>query len=260
MAGASGVGRGVRGEGFDERRTSFGGAVRAASYDEVRPGYPLDAARWLLGDRAGPLDVLDLGAGTGLLTRRLVQDGHRVVAVDPSETMLARLAERSPQVRTVVGTGERIPLEDASVHAVTVAHAWHWFDTRRAAAEVARVLRPGGVLGLAWNVRDGRVPWVRELDEIAGGGTAGDSDTSEWDEWVELPAPFGRGERRLFGNEHVLEVGRLRDLAGTWSTVQSRPDRELVLDRVSALAGRAAGGAPVLALPHFCRCYRYVLD
>ena len=250
------IGRGVRGEGFEERRTSFGGAVRAAAYDSFRPGYPAEAARWLLGDPADPLDVLDLGAGTGLLTRRLVEDGHRVVAVDPSETMLARLAGRSPHVRIAVGTGEEIPLDDASVDAVTVAHAWHWFDVPRAAGEIARVLRPGGLLGVVWNVRDGTVPWVHELDEIAGGGTAGDSDTREWDDWLELPEPFGRGERRLFRNDHVLEVDELRDLAATWSTVQTRDDRDELLDRVSELARRAAGGAGTLAVPHFCRCYR----
>lgn len=248
---------GVRGEGFEQRRTSFGAAVRAAEYDAVRPGYPAEVARWLVGAPSCQLRVLDLGAGTGLLTRPLVETGHDVVAVDPSEAMLAVLHERSPQVRTAVGTAEQIPVDDASVDAVTVAHAWHWFDPARAAAEVARVLRPGGVLGVVWNVREGRVPWVAELDAIAGGGTAGDSDTRDWAGWPEVPDPFGSGERQLFRTEHVLEVDRLRDLAATWSTVQSREDRNEVLERVGELAHRTAGGRRELALPHLCRCYRY---
>ena len=249
----------MRGEGFEERRTSFGAAVRAAAYDDVRPGYPVAAVRWLVVDPGRPFDVLDLAAGTGLLARRLLTDGHEVVAVDPSEAMLARLRERSPQVRTATGSAEDIPLEDHSMDAVTVGHAWHWFDVPRAIAEIARVLRPGGVLGVVWNVRDGRVPWVRDLDEVAGGGTAGDSDTREWDDWVELPQPFGRGERRLFRNDHVLEAGRRRDLAATWSTLQSREDREEVLDRVDEIARRAAPQDGALAVRHFCRCYRYRL-
>lgn len=244
---------------FEQRRTSFGTRVDAAGYDAVRPGYPAEAAHWLVGEPDRPLRVLDLGAGTGKLTRRLVQQGHDVVAVDPSPTMLATLSSALPEVDAREGTGEALPLEDVSVDAVTVAQAWHWFDPHRAAAEVARVLRPGGTLGVVWNIRDGRVPWVAELDAIAGEGMAGDSDTEQWREPLELPEPFRHGERWLFTHDLVLPTDRVVALAASWSVVQTRPDTDAVLEAVDDLARRVAAGAPTLAIPHFCRCYRFRL-
>ena len=107
--------------------------------------------------------VLDLGAGTGKLTRPLVELGLDVTAVEPSESMRAQLARRSPRARALEGTAERIPLDDGAVDAVLVAQSFHWFDTGRALPEIARVLAGGGGLGLVWNERDESVDWVREL-------------------------------------------------------------------------------------------------
>src|SRR5688500_13886027 len=121
---------------------SFGGV--ADEYDSARPGYPDDAVAWLVGRRRA--SVLDLGAGTGKLTRSLVAAGHDVIAVDPSEPMLDRLVAASPQVRAATGTAEAIPLPDDSVDVVTVAQAFHWFEPARALSEIARVLRPSGNL------------------------------------------------------------------------------------------------------------------
>ncbi len=146
-------------EGWQERRTSFGSV--AADYAALRPGYPADAVAFLLGDR--PLRVLDLGAGTGLLTDVLVAAGHEVVAVDPSAEMLDQLRARHPDVPALVGGAEEIPLPGATVDAVVAGQAAHWFDPGPAAAELRRVLRPGGTVGLVWNVRDERVPWVAAL-------------------------------------------------------------------------------------------------
>ena len=134
----------------------------ADRYDEHRPSYPADTVRWLLGDAR---DVLDLGAGTGKLTAELVRLEARVTAVDPSADMLRVLHERMPGIATQVGTGERIPLADASVDLVTVAQAWHWVDPAATSAEVLRVLRPNGTLALIWNSRDESVGWVDELSE-----------------------------------------------------------------------------------------------
>jgi SAM-dependent methyltransferase len=147
---------------WQARRTSFGSV--AADYAALRPGYPADAVAFLLGEQ--PLRVLDLGAGTGLLTDVLLAAGHEVVAVDPSPPMLAQLRDRLPQVRTAEGGAEALPLPDASVDAVVAGQAAHWFDPAPAAAELRRVLRPGGVVGLVWNTRDERVPWVRALGEL----------------------------------------------------------------------------------------------
>ncbi|RZU34288.1 class I SAM-dependent methyltransferase [Blastococcus saxobsidens] len=145
------------------RARSFGAV--AASYATLRPSYPTDAVEFLLG-RDGPLDVLDVGAGTGLLTEVVLGLGHRVRAVDPSAGMLAELGVRLPSVRTAVGTAESIPADDGSIDAVVAGQAAHWFDPAPAAREIRRVLRPGGVLGLIWNTRDDRVPWVAALEEL----------------------------------------------------------------------------------------------
>jgi ubiquinone/menaquinone biosynthesis C-methylase UbiE len=147
---------------WDSRRTSFGSV--AAQYAAFRPSYPDDAVRFLLGE--APRRVLDLGAGTGLLTERLVAAGHEVVAVDPSAEMLAQLAERLPDVVLHVGAAEAIPLPDDDVDAVVAGQAAHWFDPATAAPEITRVLRTGGVVGLIWNARDERVPWVAALGEL----------------------------------------------------------------------------------------------
>ena len=153
-------------QGWQERRTSFGSV--AADYAALRPGYPADAVAFLLGDR--PRRVLDLGAGTGLLTDVLLAAGHEVLAVDLSGPMLDQLRARLPQVVAATGGAESIPLPDADVDAVVAGQAAHWFDPVPAAAELRRVLRPGGVVGFVWNTRDETVPWVRALGRPARGG------------------------------------------------------------------------------------------
>src|SRR5215208_4102744 len=118
---------------WEQQRTSFGDS--AATYDSYRPDWPAATAAWLIGtepggpfDDAAELDVLDLGAGTGKLTRTLAAAGHRVIAVDPSEGMRAVLAAVLPGVRVVAATAEDLPLPQRSVDVVTVAQAWHWLD------------------------------------------------------------------------------------------------------------------------------------
>lgn len=110
--------------------------------------------------------MLDLAAGTGKLTRQIVPTGADVVAVEPVDGMRRKLAESLPDVEALAGTAEAIPLGDASVDAVLCAQAFHWFDADHALAEIHRVLRPGGGLGLIWNVRDEVVEWERRLSEL----------------------------------------------------------------------------------------------
>ena len=167
-----------------ERSLSFGS--EAAAYERGRPSYPPEAVDWLLAPtdsfRAG--EVLDLGAGTGKLTTRLVERGLSVTAVDPIAEMLDMLRGALPDTPALLGSAEQIPLPDNAVDAVLVAQAWHWFDPERATAEIIRVLRPGGRLGVLWNTRDERSGWVRDFGRIVGLEHDRDSAT------VDLPTAF----------------------------------------------------------------------
>jgi len=156
-------------ETADRRRhgSSFGAA--AAAYAEHRPGYAEAAVRWALEpvlDRPR-VRVADIGAGTGKLTATLAGLGAEVTAVEPDPQMLEELRRTIPAVRSVPGRAEDLPLPDASVDAVLAGQAMHWFDMDRAIPEIARVLRPGGVLAGLWNVDDDRVGWVAELAAIS---------------------------------------------------------------------------------------------
>ena len=156
-----------------EMSTSFGRA--AATYEAGRPEYPSEAVAWLLEPVTLPdrrVRVADVGAGTGKLTRALVERGAEVAAVDPDPEMLAGLRAAVPGIPTFVGTAEDLPLPDASVDAVVFGQAWHWVEPVAGSAEVARALAPGGVLGLIWNIRDESVPWVARLTEIMHGSHA----------------------------------------------------------------------------------------
>ncbi len=242
---------------FETWRTSFAGAVPATDYDTYRPGYPDEAVRWVLGvpdTHPDMLDVLDLGAGTGILTSAVERLGHRVVAVDPSEAMLEALALRLPGVDARGGTAEQIPLADASVDAVVLGQAWHWVDPDVAGPEVARVLRPGGWLGLLWNSRDSTVPWVAELYQVAGEPVR---ERGGGDEPPRVTGPFGALEQATLDNPHLLPsaeaVGRL---AGTWSWVRTGPDPDRVMAQVVEVAARHASSDGSVAVPQQTECFR----
>src|SRR5579859_8118452 len=132
------------------RGLSFGPA--ADLYDSVRPAYPREAVEWALG--TPPLRVVDLGAGTGILTRVLLGIGYEVLPVEPDPAMRAKLAATTPGVEPLDGRAESIPLPDGSTDAIVAGQAYHWFDRDAAHREAARVLRPGGVFAPIWNVRD----------------------------------------------------------------------------------------------------------
>jgi SAM-dependent methyltransferase len=146
----------------ESRRLSFGSV--AADYDRYRPAPPPQALDWLIPPDASA--VLDLAAGTGAVTRLLIGRAPRVVAVEPDERMRSVLAARCPEAEVLEGRGEDIPLPDASLDAVLIASAWHWLDPDRAVPEIARVLRPGGNLGVIWVSRDTRVDWVAEFNGL----------------------------------------------------------------------------------------------
>jgi SAM-dependent methyltransferase len=137
-------------------------------YERGRPEYPAAAVAEL--GLAPGARVLDLGAGTGKLTRVLDAAGLETIAVDPSRAMLDELAAQAPRATALLGTAEAIPLPDASVDAVTAGQAFHWFDAPAALAEIHRVLRPGGALGLLWNRRDESDPLQALLSELTDPG------------------------------------------------------------------------------------------
>jgi SAM-dependent methyltransferase len=140
----------------------------ADAYERGRPDYSPAAIAHLVRELGiGPESrVLDLAAGTGKLTRAVAPTGASIVAVEPVEAMRAHLLRTAPAAEALVGTAEAIPLPDASVDAVVVGQAFHWFDGDRALAEIHRVLRPGGGLGLIWQARDPVRPWIVRLNEV----------------------------------------------------------------------------------------------
>jgi SAM-dependent methyltransferase len=240
----------------DERRgraASFAGVADA--YERSRPGYPKDAVCWLAGEK--PCDVVDLGAGTGKLTRSLVALGHRVTAVEPLPEMLSRLRVAVPGVTAVEGGAEAIPLASASADVVTVAQAFHWFDHATALREIARVLRPGGRISLIWNVRDGSEEWVAELSDVMVGRTGVDAGAAEP---IDASGLFGPVEQAVFG-PHVQEIGgaTLQELvlSRSYCAVLSDEERAPVLQRVDAVfAAHARNG--VVRLPYLAECFRAV--
>ena len=164
----------------------------ADTYVKGRPDYPPQVTEWLnvtLGlDRHKT--VIDLGAGTGKFTGRLVATGAQVIAVEPVAQMLEKLSDAWPDVLAVSGTATDLPLPDASVDVVICAQAFHWFASAEALSEIARVLKPGGQLGLIWNLRDTQVSWVPKLDAIVN-ALEGDTPryyTGAWREAFPHPA------------------------------------------------------------------------
>jgi SAM-dependent methyltransferase len=240
--------------GWQTRARSFGAV--AADYAVLRPSYPADALAFVLGDR--PRRVLDLGAGTGLLSAVLRAAGHEVVAVDPSPEMLDQLSARLPEVEAHVGAAEGVPVPDGSVDAVVAGQAAHWFDPAPAAAEMRRVLRPGGVVGLIWNTRDTRVPWVAALDDLLTGETRGSAaDQSVVDDFARLlPADdewFESGLVQTVSPEQLVAGIGTRSYAAT----MDRDGRAALLDRVRALVaghpdtrGRAQLELPYVTVAH----------
>lgn len=210
---------------------SFGSV--ALAYDRYRPGYPSDAVDWVLSAlSAPPHRLVDLGAGTGKLTRALLGRAAEVIAVEPDAAMLEVLRGAHPDADARPGSAQQIPVDDASVDAVFAGQAFHWFPRPAADLELARVIRPGGVLGLVWNVPDQSVAWVPRLYEA----TRDDSPDSVRIRWDPLLSPdFAPAEERRFAHQHTLPgPDGLLHLVHTWSwvstrsaTVQQRIDRDV---------------------------------
>ncbi|MCU1596169.1 MAG: class SAM-dependent methyltransferase [Frankiales bacterium] len=213
---------------MDSRRAlSFGAA--ADVYALARPTYPVDAVRWCLPPDA--TRVLDLGAGTGKLTSVLLGLGIDVVAVEPDDEMRARI---DPRATALEGSAEQIPLSDGLFDAVVVGQAWHWFDREVALAEVTRVLRPGGTLGLLWNLINDAEGWPLTVAEVVGmedrASFVQESDSRPYDEQDGLE-PWAR---ELFRHTQVADAELVVANIASRSSVILLPaeDRDALLERV----------------------------
>ena len=249
----------------------------AGDYEAARPSYPDGLVELLIRelDIGSGSRVLDLAAGTGKLTRLLVPTGADLVAVEPVAAMRATLADTVPSAEALDGTAEAIPLADASVDAVVVAQAFHWFDAPAALGEIRRVLRPGGGLALVWNVRDTSVDWVKRFGEILverGGGEADRGSAfletgkpyAERQDWAAIVADAGgftTVATETMPYEQQIDPDVLVARAASTSFVSALPDdqREKVLDGVRDLArthpdlvAREAFGFPYVTTAHWC--------
>ncbi len=237
---------------WEDRRLSFGSTAEV--YDAYRPGYPAAAAGWLVGSPP-PVRVLDLGAGTGRLAVLLDRLGYDVLAVEPDDGMRA-MAEAALPGRTAGGTAEHIPAPDGGFDAVVVGQAFHWFDRDRALPEIARVLRPGGRLGVIWNVREDRSGWSAQVSALVGGE---DRRVAEGrGRAPELGRSFGPVESLRVEHVQELDADRLVGLAASWSYVALRPDREAVLAQVRDIAVHHPdlAGRATFTLSYQTRAYR----
>ncbi|WP_018180354.1 class I SAM-dependent methyltransferase [Jongsikchunia kroppenstedtii] len=221
--------------GRDDLALSFG--KEAATYDRARPRYPQEAVDAAI--PASAVDVVDVGAGTGILTRALLTPERVVTAIDPDSAMLQQFSRSLPEVTAKVGTAEQLPLPDASADAIVFGQSWHWVDVPAASAEAARVLRPGGTIGLIWNIRDEGTPWVRELSDLIGRTGA---ELLIFGDGPQAAAPFGPLSLSEFRWTRELTVDELVDNVASRSTMITATDdrRQEVLAQVRSLATQRA--------------------
>lgn len=244
----------------EEMSLSFGAA--AAAYQAGRPDYPRETVDWVLAPVREPgraVRVADVGAGTGKLTRTLVEAGAEAVAIDPDPAMLAALREHVHGVPTFAGTGERMPLPDASVDAVVFGQAWHWVDVAAASAEAGRVLRAGGVLGLVWNIRDEADPWVARLTAAMHGSHAEEMLAGVG---PRVAGPFDGLEERTWSWTRTMSRSSLLDMVTSRSYVitASDADRAAILASVGELFDERrhtdAAGVEVVDVSYVTRAFR----
>jgi len=232
------------------RRLSFG--AHADAYDRARPEWPDEVARWLL-----PRDarlVVELGAGTGKLTRALAALGVRVVAVEPDERMRAVLVSRG--LDGVPGSAEEILLPDGEADAVVAGSSFHWFELERALPEIHRVLRPGGRLAFAWNHRDVEDPVgarVQARISAASAGVAG-WRMRDWARAVVESGLFGDIERETFRHVHEFPRDALGDHLVSYSAIAALPAAER--DRLTAAVADELGEGDPVRLPFVVDAYR----
>lgn len=232
----------------------------AAAYERGRPGYPPEAIAWLVEEldlRPGRR-VLDVGAGTGKLTRLLTASGAEVLAVEPVPAMREELERAVAGARALDGTAEAVPAADGSADAIVVAQAFHWFDVPRALAEFRRVLRPGGRFAVIWNSRRREQPLHQAIHEITEPyrGASPSHYESRWRESISADGRFAPVGEVKIPFEQLFETGGLVDRVASISFIGALPagEQEDVLGRVRALA---AGWPEPLRLGYTTEAFLY---
>lgn len=228
------------------------------AYERGRPDYPKSAVEHLVGVLQIREDstVLDLAAGTGKFTKHILAVAGSVIAIEPEESMRDELADRFPGVLVHDGRGTSIPLPDGSVDVVTIAQAFHWFANAESLEEIARVLRPGGRLGLIWNVRDLSAPAQQALERIYAEYRTGSPNYrgTNWRALFVGYSPFGPINAEVFHHLHVVDEATLLALVLSMSYMSGLPEDEVAAVERSVAAvfeeHAESGDRPVLELPY----------
>jgi SAM-dependent methyltransferase len=240
------------------RRLTFG--AHADAYERARPEWPEEAVRWLVPD--GAELVVELGAGTGKLTRAVAALGVRVVAVEPDSRMLAVL--RGLDLEGVEGSAEAIPFGEGEADAVVAGSSLHWFKLEQALPEIHRVLRPGGRFGFGWNHRDDRHPAIARMSEAVYAAQARRRGprwrSRDWAAELTASGLFEDVEQARFEHLHELPREALRDHLMSYSGVAGLPEdeRKPVFSKVAALldSDASVSGEGRLRLPFVVSAYR----
>lgn len=242
------------------------GFQRAAdAYEKGRPEYPAEAVQCLIRELHlnASSTVIDLGAGTGKLTRQLLPSGATIIAVEPVEAMRQTFVALLPEVELVAGTAEAIPLPDGQADAVMAGQAFHWFATGAALREIHRVLKPVGRLALIWNLRDESVDWVAKLTGLIDKHARGVPSyrSGSWRRCFDETALFGPLQERHFDHVQRGTLATLLARVASISYISVLPDaeREQVLTEVRQLVemhpltqGRAEIEMPYRTVVYWC--------
>jgi len=195
-----------------------GFSIEAQAYARGRPDYPAGVLPWFL-RRIECRRVVDMGAGTGKFTALLAQNCTEVIAVEPGDAMRFLLEAYLPSLCAIDGNAEAIPLDTASADALFCAQAFHWFATNAALEEIHRVLTPGGMLGLVWNVRDESVDWVAAITEII----------TPYE--INVPRFYTGDWRKIFPSTHFSALE-----SASFAHTHIGPAQEVIIDRIMSVS------------------------
>lgn len=237
----------------------FGAAVE--NYDTARPSYPDDAVGWCLGQPADRITVVDVGAGTGKLTRVLLDLGHEVIAVEPDGAMLERLRTNlghHPRLVTHLGPAEDLPVSDGTADAVIAGQAFHWFEPSLALPEMERVLANKGTAAAIWNTRDETEPWMAEMSRILGESTSGGATGRNVVSEVVFGPGFTAVEGAQFRQTQHLGQKAIHALAlsRSYTIGMTENEKHVMLSSLDDLLRSTFGTDGEIALPYIVECFR----